>query len=236
MAAVVLWGIPWFTCRSAIRGKPTAPIADGDISSITPQRFKIMRNLLRFGGLVCAAAIFALPALAQSTPPKPAAPAATPPAAAAPASPTHGLILPPSNATVIPTYNSMNAETLMAIINSQGQAQITPDGSDPQEPLLKVQLPNGYNYTVLMDDCANGQPALCKSLQFRATLPPGSLNFAQINSFNENMRYATAYLSDKGVPQLRMDTDLRGGITADHIAYGVKIFIKLVSDYVGQAK
>jgi hypothetical protein len=193
-----------------------------------------MLDALRFGGLVCAAAIFSLPALAQSTPAKPAAPTATPPAAAA--APTHGLILPPSNATVIPTYNSMNAETLMAIINSQGQAQITPDGSDPQGPVLKVQMPNGLVYTVLMDDCDGGQPALCKSLEFRATLPPGSLNFAQINSFNENMRYATAFLSDKGVPQLRMDADLRGGTTADHIAYAVRIFVKLVGDYVTQAK
>jgi hypothetical protein len=195
-----------------------------------------MLNALRFGGLVCAAAIFALPALAQSTPPKPAAPAAAPPAAAAPAAPARGFALPPSNATVIPTYNSMNAETLMAIINSQGQAQITPDGSDPQGPVLKVQMPTGLVYTILMDDCDGGQPALCKSLEFRATLPPGSLNFAQINSFNENMRYATAFLSDKGVPQLRMDTDLRGGITADHIAYAVRIFVKLVGDYVVQAK
>ena len=195
-----------------------------------------MLNALRFGGLVCAAAIFALPALAQSTPPKPAAPAAAPPAAAAPAAPARGFALPPSNATVIPTYNSMNAETLMAIINSQGQAQITPDGSDPQGPVLKVQMPNGLVYTVLMDDCDGGQPALCKSLEFRATLPPGSLNFAQINSFNENMRYATAFLSDKGVPQLRMDADLRGGTTADHIAYAVRIFVKLVGDYVTQAK
>jgi len=145
-------------------------------------------------------------------------------------------VLPPSNATVIPTYNSMNAETMMAIIKSQGQAQITPDGSDPQGPMLKVQMPNALNYTVLMDDCDGGQPALCKSLEFRATLPPGSLNFAQINSFNESMRYATAYLSDKGVPQLRMDANLRGGVTADHIAYAVRIFVKLVGDYVTQAR
>jgi len=197
-----------------------------------------MHNALRFGGLVCAAAAFALPAFAQSTPAKPTTPAK--PAAAAPAapatSPTQGLVLPPSNATVIPTYNSMNAETLMAIIKSQSEAQITPDGSDPQGPMLKVQLPNGLNYTVLMDDCDSGQPALCKSLEFRATLPPGSLKFAHINSFNASMRYATAYLSDKGVPQLRMDTDLRGGITADHIAYAVRIFVKLVGDYVTQAK
>jgi hypothetical protein len=190
-----------------------------------------MHNALRFGGLVLAAAAFALPAVAQSTPAKPAAPAAP-----TPASPTQGLVLPPSNATVIPTYNAMNAETLMIIIRSQGQAQITPDGSDPQGPVLKVQMPNGIVYNVNMDDCDGGQPALCKSLEFRATLPPGTLNFAQINSFNETMRYATAYLSDKGVPQLRMDTDLRGGITADHIAYAVKIFVKLVGDYVVQAK
>jgi len=130
----------------------------------------------------------------------------------------------------------MNAETLMAIIKAVGQAQVTPDGSDPQGPVLKVQLPNAINYTVLMDDCDGGQPALCKSLEFRATLPPGSLNFAQINSFNESMRYATAYLSDKGVPQLRMDANLRGGVPAEHIAYAVRIFVKLVGDYVTQAK
>jgi hypothetical protein len=198
-----------------------------------------MHNALRLGGLVCAAAAFALPALAQlaPAPAKPVGPVATPPAATAPAAPAQqGFTLPPSNATVIPTYNSMNAETLTRIILSQGQAQITPDGSDPQGPTLKVQLPNGLNYTVLMDDCDGGQPSLCKSLEFRATLPPGSLNFAQINSFNETMRYATAYLSDKGVPQLRMDENLRGGVTADFIAYGVRIFVKLVSDYVAQAK
>lgn len=193
-----------------------------------------MHNALRFGGLAFAALAFALPASAQSnpaaTPAKPAAPAASD------ASPTKGLVLPPSNATVIPTYNAMNAETLMAIIRSQGQAQITPDGTDPQGPMLRVQLPNGLNYTVLMNDCDGGQPALCKDLQFEAMLPAGSLNFAQVNSFNENMRYATAYLSDKGVPRLRMDTDLRGGTTADHIAYAVRIFVKLVGDYVQQAK
>jgi hypothetical protein len=196
-----------------------------------------MHNALRLGGLVCAAAAFALVAFTPlafgQTPAKPAAPAAP---AAPEASPTKGLVLPPSNATVIPTYNSMNAETLMAIIKAVSQAQITPDGSDPQGPVLKVQLPNAINYTVFMNDCDGGQPALCKSLEFRATLPPGSLNFAQINSFNETMRYATAYLSDKGVPQLRMDSDLRGGITADHIAYAVRIFVKLVGDYVVQAK
>jgi Putative bacterial sensory transduction regulator len=197
-----------------------------------------MHSALRLGGLVCAAAAFALPALAQSAPAaKPVGPVATPPAATAPAAPAQqGFTLPPSNATVIPTYNSMNAETLTRIILSQGQAQITPDGSDPQGPTLKVQMPNGLVYTVLMDDCDGGQPSLCKSLEFRATLPPGSLNFAQINSFNENMRYATAFLSDKGVPQLRMDADLRGGTTADHIAYAVRIFVKVVSDYVAQAK
>ncbi len=145
-------------------------------------------------------------------------------------------IRPASAQTAIPTYTAMDAETLMKIINAQGQAQITPDGTDPQGPVLKVQQPNGINYTVLMDDCDGGTPNRCKSLEFRAVLPPGSLNFSQINSFNETMRYATAYLSDKGVPQLRMDENLRGGVTADFVAYAVRIFMKVVSDYVVQAK
>jgi hypothetical protein len=140
------------------------------------------------------------------------------------------------NATVIPTYNAMDADTLSKIILAQGQAQITPDLTDPAGPHLKVQLANGLNYAVLMDDCNGGTPNLCKSLEFRAQLPPGSLNFAQINSFNQTMRYATAYLGDKGVPELRMDETFRGGVTADYIAYAVRIFVKVVSDYVIQAK
>jgi len=87
-----------------------------------------------------------------------------------------------------------------------------------------------------MDDCDGGQPNLCKSLEFRALLPPGALNFAQINGFNETMRYATAYLTNKGEPMLRMDENLRGGVTADFIAYNVQIFIKVASGFVQQAK
>jgi hypothetical protein len=175
----------------------------------------IMRNASRIGGFLCAAAIaaFALQASAQQA------------VAPAPASP----------ATVIPTYNAMDADTVSKIIQSQGQAQITPT-ADAQGVTLKVQMPNGVSYAVFMDDCDGTQPARCKSLEFRATLPPGALNFSQINSFNEKERYATAYLSDKGVPQLRMDENLRGGVTADFVAYAVRIFVKVLSDYIVQAK
>jgi len=43
----------------------------------------------------------------------------------------------------------------------------------------------------------------------------------------DKMRYATAYLTDKGVPQLRMDENLRGGVTTDFVAFTVQIFIKV---------
>ncbi len=132
--------------------------------------------------------------------------------------------------TVVPTYNAIDAETLMNIIRSQGQAQITPDGADPQGPILKVQMPNGINYTVFMNDCDGGQPSECKSMTLSA------INFAQLNSFNEGMRYATAYFTDKGVPMLRMDQSIRGGVTADFIAYTVRIFIKVTLDFVQKAK
>jgi len=137
--------------------------------------------------------------------------------------------------TVVPTYNAVDAETLMNIIRNQGQAQITADGSDPLGPILKVQGAGGLNYSVYMDDCDGGQPSLCKSLEFRATLPAGAINFAQLNDFNQTMRYATAYF-DKGVPMLRMDQSVRGGVTADFLAYDVRIFIKVVASFVQKAK
>ena len=135
-----------------------------------------------------------------------------------------------------PTYNAVNAETLMDVLKSLGPAQITPDGSDPQGPALKVQAQGGLNYVVYMDDCDGGQPSLCKSLEFRATLPPGTINFSQLNTFNESMRYATAYFTDKGVPMLRMDVSVRGGVTADFLAYSARIFLKVVAGFVQQAK
>ncbi len=138
--------------------------------------------------------------------------------------------------TAVPTYNAVDAETVMSVIRSQGPAQITPDGTDPQGPVLKVQAPGGLNYVVYMNDCDGGQPDLCKSLTFSATLPPGAINFSQLNSFNEGMRYATAYFTDKGVPMLRMDQSVRGGVTADFLAYTVRIFIKVTTDFVQKAK
>lgn len=138
--------------------------------------------------------------------------------------------------TVVPTYNAVGAETMMDVIRSLGPAQITPDGSDPQGPVLKVQAQGGLNYVVYMDDCDGGQPSLCKSLEFRATLPPGTINFSQLNNFNESMRYATAYFTDKGVPMLRMDVSVRGGVTADFLAYSTRIFLKVVAGFVQQAK
>jgi hypothetical protein len=137
--------------------------------------------------------------------------------------------------TVVPTYNAMDPDTLSNIIKAVLPVQVTPLG-DASGPILKVQGTNGLAYSVFLDDCDGGKPNLCKSLEFRATLPPGALNFAQINSFNQNMRYATAYLTDKGVPELRMDENLRGGVTADFIAYYVRIFNKVVIGYVQQAK
>jgi hypothetical protein len=138
--------------------------------------------------------------------------------------------------TVIPTYNAIGVDELTRVIASQAQAQITPDLLDPANPVLKVQLSSGINYSVFMDDCDGGQPNLCKSLEFRTQLPPGAMNFYQINGFNETLRYATAYLTDKGVPQLRMDVSVRGGITADSVAYSVRIFMKVAASFVQQAK
>jgi hypothetical protein len=140
-----------------------------------------------------------------------------------------------AEATVVPTYNGIDTDTLSSIIKAVLPVQVTPLG-DASGPILKIQGTNGLAYSVFLDDCDNGKPNLCKSLEFRATLPPGALNFAQINSFNQNMRYATAYLTDKGVPELRMDENLRGGVTADFIAYYVRIFNKVVIGYVQQAK
>ncbi|HTJ62642.1 MAG TPA: YbjN domain-containing protein [Alphaproteobacteria bacterium] len=156
----------------------------------------------------------------------------TKPATITPAAPAPLPALPGAS-TIVPTYTAVDATTLVAVIRSQTQAQVTADNSDPAGPVVKVQQTNGVGYAVIMNDCQNG---LCKSLEFHALLPAGTLNFSQVNSFNQNMRYATAFFGEKGVPELRMDLSLRGGVTAETIAYTVRIFSKVLADYIAQAQ
>ncbi len=220
MAAAALSGIRLSIFRSASRGKPTARIA-GAVS------FKVILGKVILGKAILGkitrkrfASMFKFSRFAVTA--------------------TGFLALGTGVAcgqTVIPTYNGIDSDTMIkVIIGAAPQSQVTPDLTDPKGPILKVQMPGGVAYNVMMDDCDGASPNLCRSLEFHATLPPAALNFSQINSFNETMRYATAYLSDKGVPQLRMDANLRGGVTANFIAYDVRIFVKLIGDYVQQAK
>jgi hypothetical protein len=178
--------------------------------------FEYTRSVGMIGAVVCIAAIGSAGHGAAQTP-------ATKPAPAAAPAPL------PAASTVVPTYTALDVNTLTAVMQSQTQAQLTPDSSDPQGPIVKVQQANGVAYSVMMDDCQN---ALCKSLEFHAILPAGSLNFSQVNSFNQNMRYATAFFGDKGLPELRMDLSLRGGVTADTIAFSIRIFGKVLGDYI----
>jgi hypothetical protein len=185
--------------------------------------FEYTRSVGMMGAIVCIAALGSAGHGAAQTPaakPAPAlAPAALPPL--------------PGASTVVPTYTALDVNTLTAVMQSQTQAQLTPDSSDPQGPIVKVQQANGVAYSVMMDDCQNG---MCKSLEFHAILPAGSLNFSQVNSFNQNMRYATAFFGDKGLPELRMDLSLRGGVTADTIAFTIRIFSKVLGDYIAAAQ
>ncbi len=187
--------------------------------------FEYTRSVGMMGAVVCIVALGSPGHGAAQTPAaKPAAVAPAPVAMPAPL---------PGASTVVPTYTALDINTLTAVIQSQTQAQLTPDSSDPQGPIVKVQQANGVAYAVMMDDC---QVGLCKSLEFHAILPAGSLNFSQVNSFNQNMRYATAFFGDKGVPELRMDLSLRGGVTADTIAFTIRIFGKVLGDYIAQVQ
>jgi hypothetical protein len=189
--------------------------------------FEYTRSVGMMGAVVCMVALGSARHGAAQTPPAKHTEGVS---AAAPAAMPAPL---PSASTVVPTYTALDGNTLTAVLQSQTQAQLSPDSSDPQGPIVKVQQANGVAYAVMMDDCQLG---LCKSLEFHAILPAGSLNFSQVNSFNQNMRYATAFFGDKGQPELRMDLSLRGGVTADTIAFTIRIFSKVLGDYIAQAQ
>src|ERR1700744_4852367 len=109
--------------------------------------FEYTRSVGLMGAVVCIAALGSAGHGAAQTPPAKSAPVAAP--AAMPT--LRGA------STVVPTYTALDVNTLTAVLQSQTQAQLTPDSSDPEGPIVKVQQANGVVYSAMMDDCQNGQ-------------------------------------------------------------------------------
>lgn len=103
-----------------------------------------------------------------------------------------------------------NPAELVSIIQALGfQALLEKDGVG--DPLIRSSS-SGVDFSIQFYDCKNN--TRCQSLHFVAgyDLEDGT-TLEVIEEWNEEKRFASAYLDDEDDPFLQMDINLTGGIT-----------------------
>jgi hypothetical protein len=115
-----------------------------------------------------------------------------------------------ATATAQSLVSAENPAELVSIIQALGfQAQI--DKDNVGDPLIRSSS-SGVDFSIYFYGCTKNKR--CQSLQFIAgyNLTDGT-TLAVLDEWNEEKRFASAYLDDEDDPFLQMDVNTEGGIT-----------------------
>jgi len=116
-------------------------------------------------------------------------------------------------ATAQTLVSAENPAELVAIIQGLGfKAQLDKDNSG--DPLIRSSS-SGVDFSIYFYGCTKNKR--CHSLQFIAgyNLSAGT-TLAVLDQWNEEKRFASAYLDDEDDPFLQMDVNTEGGITEEN--------------------
>jgi len=112
---------------------------------------------------------------------------------------------------------SMDARTFVGVLEDQGfpNAEIDEDG----DVIVRMQ---GYRVLFLIGTYKG------KSVQARFAISGSKAGMADMNQFNRDIRYGTAYLDNDGDPALTSDLDLEGGVSMGRARDFVRTFNELM--------
>jgi Putative bacterial sensory transduction regulator len=106
-----------------------------------------------------------------------------------------------------------NPGALVAIIQALGfQARLEKDSVG--DPIIR-SASNGADFSIQFYGCTKNKR--CQSLHFSAgyDLEDGA-SLGTVEEWNEEQRFASAYLDDEDDPFLQMDVNLEGGVTQEN--------------------
>lgn len=105
--------------------------------------------------------------------------------------------------------------SILSVLSANGlQGTITVDSHGFPEIETRASR---SDWSVYFYDC-NAKNRECQSVQFSTAweLQPGQVpSLREINDFNEERRFVTAWLDDEGYPVLEMDVLMRGGLNRE---------------------
>ena len=99
--------------------------------------------------------------------------------------------------------SAKDPRTLVSALQAKGyQAELGVTAGDPH---IKSGA-GGVQFTIFFQNCSNGQN--CTTITFATGFTDVDATLAKLNEWNQNNRFARAYLDGDEDPVLRMDVDL----------------------------
>lgn len=125
------------------------------------------------------------------------------------------------------TMFDRSPEAILDMARSFGTAQFDTPDSDGR-PAIDGEM-DGLLYGILLYGCDN--PDGCESVQFFASFTSENNNLEFVNAWNQDKRYATAYIADDGAAVLAYSANIDFGVTRNNFYDTFDIWSILLADF-----
>jgi len=116
-----------------------------------------------------------------------------------------------TNVQAASLVDATQPKQLLELAKGYGSASLEED--DFGDPLIVGRI-NGTRYSIYFYGCENNKD--CDDVQFNAAWTGYDTSLRQMNTWNTNKRYGTAYLDDDGDPNIDLIVNLKYGVTRNN--------------------
>jgi hypothetical protein len=135
----------------------------------------------------------------------------------------HAQGAPQSTATASTVKTKFTAAELAKVFQNAGYRADVPTSGSPR--ILTGM--SGYKVAIFLYSCDGD--AGCGSLEFSSSFTKSAkMTLSIVNKWNQEKRYAKAYLDTDGDLNLEYDVSFAGGVTSDHVVQAASVFETLL--------
>lgn len=124
-----------------------------------------------------------------------------------------------------------DTRTILQLARELGSADL--EKGDRGDPIINGQI-NGLRYSVLFSACSSGRD--CKYIQMIASFElPKGFSDQDMNTWNKTRLFGKAFINDKGVAVISLNTTLVGGVSRANMTdvfSQFKIFLVQFNDFL----
>ncbi len=140
----------------------------------------------------------------------------------------------PAHAQTEDTFNAINGEDLVTLLESQGiAASLTIDSYG--DPLIRAEVGN-LAFSIITYNCDGAADPACGRLQLAAQfrLPDGASesDIAIMNAYNQQYLFGRAYIDPYGLATVDYTINLNHGVTEDNLVDNLVIWIHVLDNFV----